>query len=159
MLGRNRCMFRDYHNGGINGADSNGELANVKEAIRRNPETDYPLLLVLELVGNDVCHRDLNKLTTPEKFRSNILEILAYLDTTLPAGSHVLTIGLADGRVLYDTLHDKLHPMGVPYPDVYEYLICLDASPCPGWLTTNATARNFTSDRAANLSKVYQDLL
>lgn len=72
-------------------------------------------------------------------------------DTQLPKGSHVFATGLADGRVLFDTLKDKIHPIGdwrqdITYPDIYNYLNCLESSPCSGWMTTNETLRNFTSE-------------
>ena len=42
----------------------------------------------------------------------------------LPTGSHVILMGLADGRVLYESLHARIHPVGqlrgdVTYADVY----------------------------------------
>ena len=46
-----------------------------------------------------------------------MLASLAYLDTVLPAGSHVAFLGLVDGRVLFNTTHDQIHPLGVPYPN------------------------------------------
>ncbi len=30
----------------------------------------------------------------------------------LPTGSHVILMGLADGRVLYESLHTRIHPIG-----------------------------------------------
>ena len=46
--------------------------------------------------------------------------------------------GLADGRVLWDFMSQRIHPLGeyrsdVTYEDVYEYLNCLQISPCHGW--------------------------
>jgi hypothetical protein len=38
--------------------------------------------------------------------------------------------GLVDGRVLYDTLHKAMHPVGTTYPAFYDYLNCFDTSPC-----------------------------
>ena len=45
--------------------------------------------------------------------------------------------GLADGRVLWDFMSQKIHPLGeyrsdVTYENVYEYLNCLEISPCHG---------------------------
>lgn len=76
---------------------------------------DHPVFLVLELIGNDVCssHHDFDHFTTPEDFEKNIVEILQYLDTILPAGSHVLTIGLAQGSALWDYMHAQTHPVGM----------------------------------------------
>ena len=63
----------------------------------------------------------------------------------------MVVTGLADGRVLYDTLKDRVHPLGewrqnIKYPDLYTYLSCLQVSPCNGWLSTNETLRNLTSE-------------
>ena len=54
-----------------------------------------------------------------------------FQDKLLPNGSYVMMSGLADGRVLYNSLHDRIHPIGrlnndVTYPDVYNYLNCLE---------------------------------
>jgi len=51
-------------------------------------------------------------------------------DETIPAGSHVLLVGLADGRFLWEGLHDKYYPLGtlnkdIDYPQVYQFLTCL----------------------------------
>lgn len=51
-------------------------------------------------------------MTQLEDMRSNTIQTLQYLDTQLPKGSHVLLIGLGDGRFLWDNLHDKYHPIG-----------------------------------------------
>ena len=42
----------------------------------------------------------------------------------LPAGSFVVLIGLVDGRVLWDNLYDRQHPIGATYEEVYETLHC-----------------------------------
>lgn len=44
------------------------------------------------------------------EFYSNVMATLTYLDTVLPAGSHVAFLGLVDGRVLWDTTHTQIHP-------------------------------------------------
>lgn len=69
-------------------------------------------------------------MTKVDEFRNNTLKTLTYLDSILPKGSHVVFIGLADGLVLYDVLHNRTHPIGVTYEVVYDYLNCLDISPC-----------------------------
>ena len=48
-----------------------------------------------------------------------------------------------------------IHPIGVPYPDVYEFLSCHNCNPCWGWLNNNETWRNVTSNHAAALNAVY----
>ncbi|XP_069112303.1 acyloxyacyl hydrolase-like isoform X3 [Argopecten irradians] len=82
---------------------------------------------------------------------------------TLPAGSHVFLVGLVDGHVLYDSLKDRIHPIGslrndVTYTDFYNYFNCLEISPCLGWLNTNETIRNMTTKRAMELSSVLKDV-
>lgn len=72
-----------------------------------------------------------------EKFKSNVLKLLNQLDKNLPKGSHIWIFGLVDGRILYDTLNNKYHPLNVTYPQVYDFLNCLKISPCYGYLNTN----------------------
>jgi acyloxyacyl hydrolase len=96
-------------------------------------------------------------MTTPLQMWNNTLHGLAYLDTVLPKGSHVLTTGLANGTLLYQLLHDRIHPLGrvgppVTYAQVYAYLSCIQISPCNGWLSPNETLRMFTQQRANDLS-------
>jgi acyloxyacyl hydrolase len=144
---------------GVNGADS-GSILDIAKSLRRNQKEDVPLLVIYSLVGNDVCngHPDtLNHMTTVEQMRTNVLKGLTYLDTILPKGSHVLTTGLANGSLLYDLLHDRIHPFGrvgtpFTYKQIYSYLSCLQISPCNGWLTSNDTLRALTSQRAVELS-------
>ena len=108
------------------------------------------------MIGNDVCKKSLKSLTTTEEFKKNILKLLNYLDETVPEGSHLLIFGLADGELLYDNLHNDTHPLNVTYEAVYNFLNCLNISPCWSWLNTNETIRKYTTERAQNLSKVYQ---
>lgn len=49
--------------------------------------------------------------------------------------------------------------MGVKYEDLYEYLICLDISPCPGYMNKDEKVRNQTAERAEVLSNIYSELL
>jgi len=116
------------------------------------------MLVVLELVGNDVCSGG-NGMTSPTSFKNNILDLLAYLDTVLPAGSHVMSVGLVDGRILYDNLYQKVHPSGVTYEQFYDYLNCLDDSPCSGWMNNNATYRDETYARVAELNQQYREIV
>jgi len=79
-------------------------------------------------------------MTTVEEMLNNTLNNLAYLDTILPKGSHVLTTGLANGSLLHQLLHDRIHSLGhvgppINYTQVYSYLTCLQISPCNGWLS------------------------
>ena len=95
----------------------------------------------------------------PADFKVNVLKLLDYLDNKVPAGSHLIILGLGDGDLLYDNLHDSIHPLGVTYSDVYDFLNCLNISPCWGWLNSNDTVREFTTQRAQNLSLVYKEII
>jgi len=46
-------------------------------------------------------------MTHPDEFKANILALWNKLDTLVPAGSHIVVSGVADGRILYDCLHDR----------------------------------------------------
>ena len=156
----NRCNHGDLQNIGVNGART-GSMAppnGVINALSRNKATDAPLLVIYALIGNDVCSSG-HDWTTVAEFQANVLKSLDYLEATLPVGSHVAFLGLADGRVLYDTTHTHIHPVGMPYPAVYEFLSCNDCNPCWGWLNTNETWRNATSAQAADLTAVYDTII
>ena len=162
----NRCVHRDYQNIGVNGADAAEMRRAIVQSIARRPDTDHPLFINLALLGNDVCnsHLDTDHMTTPEEFYQNNMATLQYLDTRVPAGSVVVAFGLVDGRVLYESLHNRIHPLGsfrndVTYAQFYEFLNCVQVSPCAGWLNSNETLRNLTTLRAQQLSKAMQDLV
>jgi len=163
MRDRNRCNHRDYQNMGVNGGRTGNMAPPTGDivAMQRNQTTDAPALVFYAPIGNDVCsgHPGFDHMTTPEDFKANVLTALDWLDQTLPAGSHVVFIPLADGLLLYDILRTRTHPIGVSYPDLYDYLICNQMSPCYGWMTSNETFRNLTQDWANNLSAVYQDIM
>lgn len=159
---RNRCNFRDYQNIGVNGArTSSMKPPGIIESMARNPETDHKALVIFALVGNDVCsgHTDFSHMTTPEDFQTNVLESLEYLNSTLPAGSNVLMVGLAQGEVLWNAMYNRTHPIGCTYEALYDYLNCLQISPCWGWMNSNATVRALTSLRARELSAVYETII
>ena len=85
------------------------------------------------------------------------------LDRIFPTGLNVIISGLADDRVMWDMLGERTHPLGeyrndATYPDFYKYLDCLQVSPCAGWMSADPEIRNMTSERAANLSAVYEDI-
>ena len=67
------------------------------KALRRDPENDHPLIVFLELIGNDVRnrHTSISSMTSTTDFKKNILTILGNLNSTLPKGSHVFIFGLA----------------------------------------------------------------
>lgn len=162
MVEHNQCNHRDYQNMGVNGARSTDLLSGKDiEAIQRDPETDKPMLVILELIGNDVCngHHDFTHMTTPDNFKAHMLKNLDYLNTRLPKGSHVVSVGLAQGSLLYEVLENRTHPIGVGYPQFYDYLNCMEVSPCWGWMNSNATVRNLTTQRALELNQVYRDII
>jgi acyloxyacyl hydrolase len=135
-------------------------MLDIMKSLARNPQEDVPLLTIYSLVDNDVCnsHADtIANMTTAEEMHANVLATLFYLDTVLPKGSHVLTTGLVNGSYFYDLLIDRMHPFGrvgapFTYPQMHDYLSCLEISPCNGWLTSNATLRDLTTQRAVDLS-------
>lgn len=130
----------------------------IIESMARNQATDYKALVIFALVGNDVCsgHPDFSHMTTPEEFEENVLESLNYLNSTLPTGSYVYMVGLAQGEVLWNAMFNRTHPIGCTYAELYDYLNCLQISPCWGWMNSNATVRAETSIRARQLSAVYE---
>eukprot|EP00057_Strongylocentrotus_purpuratus_P020668 XP_011675142.1 PREDICTED: acyloxyacyl hydrolase isoform X1 [Strongylocentrotus purpuratus] len=162
----NHCNHRDFQNTAVNGADSGNMNSTDQYGMSRDQSRDHPAMLIYSLIGNDVCngHNDtINHMTTPEEMAKNFISTLKYLDTKLPNGSYVIVTGLADGRILYDTLKNRVHPIGewhhnIKYPDVYNYLDCLEVSPCIGWLSSNESLRNYTSERAANLSRAVEQV-
>eukprot|EP01113_Clastostelium_recurvatum_P042131 TRINITY_DN67_c0_g1_i2.p1 TRINITY_DN67_c0_g1~~TRINITY_DN67_c0_g1_i2.p1 ORF type:complete len:586 (+),score=98.87 TRINITY_DN67_c0_g1_i2:57-1814(+) len=157
---RNLCNHRDYQNLGVNGARVGDINSTNIRALARRP-SDEPVILLYEAVGNDVCngHHDLGRMTTPEQFYIDVQAALLFLDSVLPKGSHVVVTGLVDGRILWDTLHNRTHPIGVSYESVYNYLNCLYISPCWVWLNENETIRDAGSTRAAQLSQVYSQVI
>lgn len=166
LFHRNRCNHRDYQNLAKNGADSFDVNNILLKSLNRNKNTDQPALVFYSLVGNDVCNHwhDFDHMTTPEQMRVNLQKTLDTLDKKLPKGSHVIVVGMVDGRVLYNNLHNRIHPIGklrgdVTYSKFYDFLNCLDISPCYGWMNSNETVRNFTSDRAFALTAVMKDVV
>jgi acyloxyacyl hydrolase len=91
-------------------------------------------------------------MTTVPEFRASVLKGLAYLDSTLPTGSHVAFMPLVDGRILWNNMHERIHPIGVPYPAVYELLSCVGSNPCWGWLNSNEVSLFVLILRAPNFS-------
>ena len=162
----NRCNHRDYQNIAVNGARSSAMADDIVKSFARNAAKDNPVFAMFALVGNDVCssHHDTTHMTTPTEFYQNNLKTFRYVDSKVAPGSVLIANGLVDGRVLYNTLHDRVHPIGslhndVTYSQVYDYLNCLDVSPCFGWLNSNETWRNLTSERAFELNDALKALV
>ena len=93
-----------------------------------------------------------------------VAESLEYLDSILPEGSGVVVTGLAQGAVLWDTLHDRLYPFGEfdgagTYSDFYGYMECLQVSPCMGWMSADPERRARTTKREQELSQAAEELV
>lgn len=162
----NRCNHRDFQNIAVNGARSGSMADNIVKGFARHGSKDNPVFLTLALIGNDVCsgHQDTTHMTTPEEFYTNNLKTLRYVDLIVAPGSIVVAMGVVDGRVLYNFLHDHIHPIGslrndVTYSQFYDYLNCLKVSPCFGWMNSNETWRNITTERAFQLNDAFQNLV
>ncbi|KAM5273611.1 acyloxyacyl hydrolase [Ctenodactylus gundi] len=162
---RNRCNHRDYQNISRNGASSKN-LQKLIKSFSRNQLLDHPAIIIYALVGNDVCSGRADPasgMTTPEQLYSSVMQTLQYLNSQLPNGSHVVFYGLPDGTFLWDHLHDRYHPLGqlnkdVTYAQFFAFLNCLEVSPCRGWMSSNATLRALTSERAEQLSKTLEKI-
>ena len=156
---RNRCNNNDFQNIGVNGARITSAEGLV-DAFHRDRENDKPVLLWISLIGNDVCngHPGFDHMTTPETFYLDALNTLNRLDTMLPPNSHVVALGLFDGELLYDIMHDLQHPVGSTYRELYDFMNCYEESPCWGWLNSNATDRQLTTQRSNELNEMWRDI-
>ena len=164
---RNLCNHRDYQNLAVNGANSSN-LQKYQLSLARNQKQDYPLLVGIGLVGNDVCNKyvddTVEHMTTPQQMYDNMVKTLTFLNDTIPKDSHVFMTGLADGRYLWSFMHERVHPLGslnkdITYPVLYSFLNCLAISPCSGWMNTNATIRNLTAERVLKLNDAIVDVV
>jgi acyloxyacyl hydrolase len=63
----NLCNHNDFQNIGVNGGASGNTKTNIK-ALVRNQQEDYPLLMFLELIGNDVCKKSFESMTKEADF-------------------------------------------------------------------------------------------
>ncbi|RNF08944.1 putative GPI inositol deacylase precursor [Trypanosoma conorhini] len=148
LVKRNKCNHRDYQNLGVNGA-STARLIEMMDFVARNRTNSVkPVFVFFSMIGNDVCDRPPGA-TTPAAYYAHLTTALEKAEALLPAGSHVLISPVADGRVLYDEMHNRTHPIGslhqdVTYANFYDFLNCVEVSPCWGWLNTNETVRNAT---------------
>ena len=168
MRKNNLCNQNDYQNIGVNGASS-GTLKNqLSNILSRDsllsPLPQKPVLLYMAMIGNDVCTHSATPRNTPEEYKQNFKDTILALDPRLPKGSKVVPIGLVDGRILYDSMHDRIHPIGstnkdVTYGQFYDYLNCLDLSPCTGWMNSNQTIRDATSATAAAMRDTLPEII
>jgi len=161
LVERNRCGLNDYQNQANNGARITSMADKIVKGLSRKT-SDNRMVVFLSLIGNDVCNGRFpteNSFTSAETFEEKTVETLDYLNTILPEGSTVVMTGLANGSVLWDLMNEKMHPLGeyrnnMGYPEIYEYLECLQISPCNGWMSNNATLREVTTEHAMMLSDV-----
>jgi len=158
---RNLCSHRQYQNLGINGASYKNYAPKLKASFKPNPATDLPAIVVLNLIGNDVCgkHTDPKDMTSPTEYKDGLMEIIAYLDSVLTPGSHVFISGLVDGTLLYDTMWNRVHPTGTTYKAFYDFLNCLNTSPCSGWMNSNPAIRAATTAHARELAQIARDVI
>ena len=160
MRNHNRCNHRDYQNLGVNGARV-GNLEFFTSLLQRNANAGLalkPVVAIMSMIGNDVCdwRPSFDPMTTPKEYHDSVLEAVIAANAALPKGSHVVLAPLFDGRLLYDSMHSRIHPIGrmhndVTYTGFYDYLNCLVTSPCWGWLNSNQTVRDLTAQRAREL--------
>ncbi|XP_044148977.1 acyloxyacyl hydrolase [Bufo gargarizans] len=161
----NRCNHRDYQNIARNGGSSEN-LQKYLKSMARDQKLDKPAIVFYAMIGNDVCNHlsdTLKHMTTPKDMKINVMKQLEYLDMNLPKGSHVILMSLADGRFLWNNLHDRYHPLGqlnkdITYAQFYSFLSCLKSNPCEGWMNKNETIRNLTTERAEQLSSVLWEI-
>lgn len=142
----------------MNGGSSVNSNQNF-HALRRNQTIDFPMIMTFELLGNDVCGKGPGDYTPPDVFEKNVLQYWQWLDTVLPKGSHVLVLGLVDGRILYNSMWNQTHPINTTYVDFYDFLNCLSISPCFGYMNSNESIRNLTTEKAMELNAVYVKLI
>jgi len=166
MVELNRCNHRDFQNIAVNGARAYTMAKEIVKSLARRPDADKPLLLFLALIGNDVCngHPSMEHMTKPDEMYSNTQETLEYLDQVLPSGSAVVITSMVDGRILYDNLSQRIHPLGslhqdITYTNLYDYLNCLQVSPCFGWMNSNETWRNLTTQRAMQRNQALKEVV
>jgi acyloxyacyl hydrolase len=84
---------------------------------------------------------------------------MVYLENVLPAGSHVVFIGLLDRSFWWDTLNAQEPPLighGVTSARFWNRRSCWHTNPCEGWLNSQETTRAFTTARAKRLNEEYE---
>jgi len=150
MREKNLCNHIDFQNLAKNGAVME-DLAEYQ--VDSMTPSAYPLLAFIAYIGNDVCDGSLEDMTTPEEFYNEAITGLDKLNAVAAPGSKVALSGLVDGRILWDTLHANIHPLGMTYEDFYNFLTCTGANPCWTWLNSDEAVRNATSARAKELSE------
>eukprot|EP00010_Vexillifera_abyssalis_P007456 CAMPEP_0201545802 /NCGR_PEP_ID=MMETSP0173_2-20130828/2227_1 /ASSEMBLY_ACC=CAM_ASM_000268 /TAXON_ID=218659 /ORGANISM="Vexillifera sp., Strain DIVA3 564/2" /LENGTH=552 /DNA_ID=CAMNT_0047954307 /DNA_START=24 /DNA_END=1678 /DNA_ORIENTATION=- len=167
MLERNRCVYNDFQNLAVNGADSVLSVHNL-HALARNQKRDQPMLFFQMLIGDDICDSKDGKWTPPDKYEQAMLQNLDYLDQHLPKGSFVVNVGIIDGSVIYDVLHNQSYPFSpeplqsannvASYKEWWEFMICTRTVVCYGWMTPNATVRREATQHAFMLNDILKNI-
>ena len=153
---RNRCNHRDYQNICVNGARSGSLASKISKTFHRNKETDNPVILFYAPVANDICTPNPNgRGTNPQEFYENVLKSLKIFEERLPKGSHVIFMGIFDGRMFWNKMRNEKHPFNVTYEKVWKYLTCIGVNPCWLLLNENEDWRNHASRRAQELNAQY----
>lgn len=153
----NYCNFNDYQNVGLDGAKLQDLLTSLN-SLRRNQLLDFPMLLTLQIYSGDICS---GAMTSPDDFAQTLNQILTYLDTKLPAGSHVVILGIPEIDI-YEQLSNQTHISGASFADFYNYEICAGTKSniyCPNLLNPDLNVRNTTIQRAIDLNQVYKNAL
>lgn len=97
--------------------------------------------------------------TTPDEFRKNILSVVDSIDQSIPSNSHVIFYGQEYGLEIWDTVARRKHPtLDMTYAPIWEFMDCILANPCTGWLTSNKTIRIYTQNLANQLNAVFDDI-
>ena len=156
LRARNRCNHNAYTNIGVNGARMTS-ASGLVDAVKIDKDKDHPVTLWLSLIGNDVCKSDTNY-TPLDEFYNDAIATLTRLDGMLPAGSTVISLALFNGELLYDTMHAQQHPIGTSYSTMYDWLNCLQVSPCFGWLNSDGAIRRQTTEWANKLNDQYRKI-
>lgn len=54
----------------------------------------------------------LANMTTPKQFYKNMKKVIKTLESFLPSKSHVVLLGLVNGSFIFETLANRIHPIG-----------------------------------------------
>jgi len=105
-------------------------------------------------------------MTTPQEFYQNTMNMLKWYDKHLPANSHIVVVGVIHGELMWDIMSNNMNPaLGITYADMWEIGNSIHPNSdstlnaCWAWLNPAVYWRNFASNRALQLSQVYQDIV
>jgi acyloxyacyl hydrolase len=160
LRNNNRCIHRQFQSVAKNGAEMS-DLSDQIDTLSYDKNTDKSALVTVAYIGNDICKKKLDLMTTPEEYQKNLKEGLTKLDNILAPNSKVLLFGLVDGSILFELMGQLEHPLGhgITYAKFYEFLTCTGVNPCNTWLTSNSTTRAIASARAMELTRIANDFV